>query len=53
MTDDFPELRAPRDPARDRKVIELGLNAPKRSREAQADPNHLPLFVAGNEPRLV
>lgn len=49
----LPERTAPRDPERDRTVISLRLNAPKRGSDAQADPNHLPLFVAGNEPRLI
>jgi hypothetical protein len=49
----LPEQTPPRDPERDRTIVALRLNAPKRSREAQDDPAHLPLFVAGNEPMLV
>ena len=43
---------------RDRQILELRLKSPKRANAGkpvapQADSAHLPLFVAGNEPRLI
>lgn len=43
---------------RDRQLVELRLRSPKRADAgkappAQHDAGHLPLFVAGNEPRLI
>lgn len=39
---------------RDRKLAQLGAAAPLRSKGRPVeDPEHLPLFVAANEPRLI
>jgi hypothetical protein len=43
----------PRDAGRDRAWTEIRAKSPLRPRKDQEDHNHLPLFVAANEPTFL